>query len=152
MTNYNSAKFCLKVNAKEFNTESQWFIPLYESLPQANRLRSLVEFFTFNIKLPEKAILAPKDFTATKKFPLLGLNLMITGSSVVEVTQLLLSVIHWGIFTDYCLQTAFKFSLFKCHCLFAKASLFFTIDHSHLVVLVITGVNVNWAAWLISET
>ena len=38
----------------------------------------LIEFFAFNTKLPEMAMLVSKDFTAAKK--LVGLDLVITGS------------------------------------------------------------------------
>ena len=37
-----------------------------------------IEFFAFNTKLPEMTILASKDFTAAKKMPPVGLDLMIT--------------------------------------------------------------------------
>ena len=42
----------------------------------------LVEFFAFNTQLPEMAILASKDFTAAKESHPVGLDLMITESSV----------------------------------------------------------------------
>ena len=41
---------------------------------------SAFEFFAFNTKLPEMVILASKDFTAAKKLPPVGLDVMITGS------------------------------------------------------------------------
>ena len=41
-----------------------------------------IEFFTFNTKLPEIAILASKDITVAKKFSPVRLDLMITGPIV----------------------------------------------------------------------
>ena len=41
---------------------------------------ALIEFLVVNTTLPEMAILAAKDFTAAKKLPPVGSDLMITGT------------------------------------------------------------------------
>ena len=57
---------------------------------------NFVEFFAFNTKLPEIAMLVSKDFTAAKKLPPVGLNLMITGSrDYAYPTEL-----AWHVFTN----------------------------------------------------
>ena len=50
--------------------------------PSLHKFSEPLEFFAFNTKLPEMAMLASNDFTTAKKLPPVGLNLMIIGSGV----------------------------------------------------------------------